>query len=221
MKNQFVKAATVLFLGLAVISCKKAKNETEAKEAEEVQQIAQTAERYQADAEGSTISWKGFKPTESHDGTIKVSEGYVAFEGGNLSGGNFIIDMNTISNNDIENDEYKGKLEGHLKSADFFDVEKHPFSVFAITAVEAGAEGKATVKGNLTIKGIKKNIEFPATVTVNGDAVSFVSEPFTIDRTEWDIMYSSGKLTETLKDKIIKDGIEITFNVVAKKEQAI
>lgn len=221
MKNQFVKAATVLFLGLAVISCKKAKNETDATAAEEVQQIAQTAARYQADAEGSTITWKGFKPTESHIGTIKVSEGYVAFENGTLSGGNFVIDMNTITNADIESEEYKGKLEGHLKSADFFDVENHPFSVFAITAVDTDESGKATIKGNLTVKGIKKNIEFPATVTENGDEVSFVSEPFTIDRTEWDVKYNSGKFFEDLKDKLIKDDIEITFNVVAKKDQAI
>ena len=221
MKNQIVKVAAVLFIGLAVVSCKKGKNETEATEAQEVQQIAQAAERYVADATSSTITWKGFKPTESHNGTIKVSEGYVAFEEGNLAGGNFVIDMNTIANLDIESEEYKGKLEGHLKSADFFDVEKHPYSVFAITSVDANADGKATIKGNLTVKGIKKNIEFPATVTVSGDEVSFVSEPFTIDRTEWDVKYNSGKFFEDLKDKLIKDEVEISFNLKAKKDQAI
>lgn len=221
MKNQIVKVATVLFLGLAVVSCKKAKNETEATSAEEVQQIAQAAERYVADAEGSTITWKGFKPTDSHNGTIKVSEGYIAFEDGNLAGGNFVIDMNSITDLSIENAEYKAKLENHLKSADFFEVEQHPYSVFAITSVEAGAEGKTTVKGNLTVKGIKKNIEFPATITVNEDEVSLVSEPFTIDRTEWDVKYNSGKFFEDLKDKLIKDEIEISFTIKAKKDQAI
>lgn len=221
MKNQIVKVAAVLFIGLAVVACKKAKNETEAAPAEEVKQIAQAAERYVADAEGSLITWKGFKPTESHNGTIKVSEGYVAFEDGNLSGGNFVIDMNTIANLDIENEEYKGKLEAHLKNEDFFDVANHPFGVFAITAVEAGEDGKATVKGNLTVKGIKKNIEFPATVTVNGDEVSLVSEPFTIDRTEWGVKYNSGKFFEDLKDKLIKDEVEISFNITAKKNQTI
>ena len=89
MKNQFVKIASILFLGLAIVSCKKAKNEVDATKAEEVQQIAQTAARYVADADNSAITWKGFKPTESHNGTIKVSEGYVALENGNLTGGNF------------------------------------------------------------------------------------------------------------------------------------
>lgn len=221
MKNQFVKVATVLFMTLAIVSCKKAKNETEATAAEEVQKVAQTAERYVADAEASVITWKGFKPAKSHNGTIKVSEGYVAFEGGNLSGGNFVIDMSSIANLDVESEEFKAKLEGHLKSADFFEVEKHPYSVFAITSVATAADGKATIKGNLTVKGIKKNIEFPATVTVNGNEVSFVSEPFTIDRTEWDIKYNSGKFFDDLKDKLINDEIEISFDVKAKKGQAI
>ena len=221
MKNQLVKIATVLFLGLAVVACKKAKNETEATAAEEVQQLAQAAERYVADVEGSTISWKGFKPTEFHKGAIKVSEGFVAFENGALAGGNFVIDMNTITNADIENDEYNAKLVNHLKSADFFDVENHPFSVFTITSVAANEDGKSTVKGNLTVKGIKKNIEFPATVSTNENEVSFVSEPFSIDRTEWDVKYNSGKFFEDLKDKLIKDEIEISFTIKAKKDQAI
>ncbi len=220
MKNQFVKIASILFLGLAIVSCKKGKNEVEATAAEEVKQIAQTAERYLADADNSTITWKGFKPTESHNGTISVSEGYVALEDGNLTGGNFIVDMNTIVNSDIESEEWNGKLVSHLKSADFFDVEKNPYSVFAITGVET-KDGKTMVKGNLTIKGIQKNIEFPATFTVEGEEASFVSEPFTIDRTEWDVKYNSGKFSvEDLKDKLIKDDIEISFNIKTKKTQA-
>lgn len=221
MKNQIVKVATVLFLGLAVVSCKKAKNETEASAAEEVQQLAEAAERYVTDVEGSTITWKGFKPTKSHNGTIKVSEGYVAFEGDKLTGGNFVIDMSTIVDLDLEDEEYNTKLVNHLKSADFFEVENHPYSVFAITSVDTKDDGKAMVKGNLTVKGIKKNIEFPATVNINGNEVSFVSEPFTIDRTEWDVKYNSGKFFEDLKDKLINDEVEISFNIKAKKDQAI
>ncbi len=215
MKNQTMKIAAILFLGLAIVSCKNAKNETEATEAEAVTEVAEAA-KFTADVEASNVTWKGFKPTESHDGAIKISEGYIAMEGGKLSGGNFIIDMNSITNRDIESAEYNAKLVGHLKSADFFDVEKHPFGVFAITGVE-DKDGKMMVKGNLSIKGIKKNIEFPATVAVDGDAVSFTSEAFTIDRIEWDIKYNSGKFFEDLKDKLIKDDIELSFDVKASK----
>lgn len=210
-----MKVATVLFIGLAIVSCKKAKNETEAKVAEEVVDVAGAA-TYTADASASTIAWKGTAPTKSHNGTISVSEGSLAMDGGKLTGGNFIIDMNSIVCLDIENEEYNGKLVGHLKSADFFDVENNSFSAFAITGVE-DKEGKTMVKGNLTMKGIKKNIEFPATLSVEGDAVSFTSEAFTIDRTEWDIKYNSGKFFEDLKDKLINDNIELSFTVKATK----
>jgi len=216
MKNQITKIATILCISLAVVSCKKAQNKTEAKEAEAEATVAAVASKYTADAEASTITWKGFKPTESHDGAIKISEGSLAMEDGKLTGGNFIIDMNSITNRDVENAEYNAKLVGHLKNADFFDVEKHPFSVFTITSVE-DKDGKTMVKGNLSIKGIKKNIEFPATIATDGDAVSFTSDVFSIDRTEWGIEYSSGKLAETLKDKIINDNIEFTFAIKANK----
>ncbi len=210
-----MKVATVLFIGLAVVSCKKAKNETEANEAEEVANVSGAAS-YTADASASTIAWKGSAPTKSHNGTISVSEGSLALDGGKLTGGNFIIDMNSIVCLDIENEEYNGKLVGHLKSADFFDVEKNGFSAFAITGVEE-KDGKTMVKGNLTMKGIKKNIEFPAMLSVDGDAISLTSETFTIDRTEWDIKYNSGKFFEDLKDKLINDNIELSFTVKATK----
>ncbi len=215
MKNQIIKIATVFVMVLAIVSCKKAKNETEAKAAEEVSEVA-GASSYTADASASTIAWKGTAPTKAHNGTISISEGSLALDGGKLTGGNFIIDMNSIVCLDIENEEYNGKLVGHLNSADFFDVQNNAFSAFAITGVDE-KDGKTMIKGNLTMKGIKKNIEFPATLSVDGDAVSLTSETFTIDRTEWGIKYNSGKFFEDLKDKLINDNIELSFTVKGTK----
>jgi len=216
MKNRLMKLAAILFIGMSVVACKNAKNEVKASDAEEVAQAALEATQYSADAATSSITWKGFKPAKTHDGTINISEGSFSLEEGKLTGGNFVIDMNSIVNLDIESEEYNAKLVGHLKTADFFDVENHPFSVFTITGVDE-SEGKITVKGNLNIKGIKKNIEFPAAVSVDGDNVSFVSESFSIDRTEWDIKYKSGKFFEDLKDNFINDNIELAFNVKGTK----
>ena len=217
MKKQIFKITSILFLGIAVISCKETKNETEATKAEEVKAVEATADRYTADVENSTLAWKGFKPTGTHNGTVKISEGYVVFDKGNLTGGNFVFDMNAITVLDIESaDDNNAKLVGHLKSPDFFDVENHAFSSFDITGVEE-KDGKTWVKGNLSIKNIKKNIEFPVEVTVIGDEALLKSEPFTIDRTEWDIKYKSTKFFDDLKDKFINDGIEIAIDVKAKK----
>lgn len=217
MKKQIFKITSILFLGIAAISCKETKNETEATKAEEVKAVEATADRYTADIENSTLAWKGFKPTGTHNGTVKISEGYVVFDKGNLTGGNFVFDMNAITVLDIESaDDNNAKLTGHLKSPDFFDVENHAFSSFDITGVEE-KDGKTWVKGNLSIKNIKKNIEFPVEVTVIGDEALLKSEPFTIDRTEWDIKYKSTKFFDDLKDKFINDGIEIAIDVKAKK----
>ncbi len=217
MKNQILKFATILFIGLTVVACKEAKNKTEATEAEEVAKVEEKAIKYMADAENSTLAWKGSKLTGTHNGTIKISEGYLAFENGQLNGGDFVIDMRTIKDLDIEDAEDNADLVGHLSSADFFDIENNPTSLFAITGVEE-KEGKVIVKGNLTIKGIEKNIEFPATVSVDGDAVTFKSEAFTIDRTDWDIKFKSGKFFQDLaKDKMIDDNIEFQIEVKASK----
>lgn len=216
MKNQVLKVAAILFVGLAVVSCKKAKNETEAKEAEEVKQVAETAVNYKVDTDNSTITWKGFKPTGTHDGTIKLSEGSVAVENGNVTGGNFMIDMNSIVVLDIKDEKDNAGLVSHLKNEDFFDTSKHGFGAFTITGVEA-KDGKTMVKGNLTLKGVKKNIEFPATVSMNGDEMTFTSPTFSINRTDWGIKYKSKNFVEGLKDKFINDDVEISFNIKAKK----
>jgi len=216
-QNQIIKLTAILFIGLSVVACKEVKNKTEATEAEEVSKVKEEAVRYMADTEVSTLAWKGSKLAGPHHGTINISEGYFAFDNGKLSSGNFIIDMKTIKDLDLEDADYNAKLVGHLSSPDFFDVENNPSSAFAITNVEE-KDGKTMVKGNLTIKNIKKNIEFPATVSLNGNEVLFKSEPFTIDRTDWDIKFKSGKFFEDLaKDKLIDDNIEFVVEVKATK----
>lgn len=215
-KNQILKVATILFVGLAVVACKDAKNKTEATDAKEVKNTTDEAVKYTADADNSTLAWKGSKLTGTHNGTVKISEGYFSFENGKLVGGNFIIDMNSIVVLDLEDPDKNGKLTGHLKSDDFFDVQNHANGAFTITDIEE-KDGKTMVKGNLTVKNIKKNIEFPAEISINEGVVSLKSEPFTIDRTEWDIKYKSGKFTDLAKDKLIDDNIELQVDVKGKK----
>jgi len=220
MKHQLLKFAVILFVGLSMVACKKAKNETEAKDAEEVSKNEAEGFRYIAELDRSTVTWKGFAPTKSHNGNIKISEGYLTLNDNKINGGNFIIDMTTIEDLSLEDEQYNAKLEGHLSSGDFFDVKKHPFSAFTITDIKE-KDGKSIVYGNLNIKGIIKNIRFPASIKVKGDEVRLKSEAFTIDRTEWDIKFHSGKFFQDLKDKLINDEIEFRVDVVAKKNDTI
>jgi len=113
----------------------------------------------------SKVKWTGYKIGGEHKGHIEISSGELTFVDTVLIGGNFEIDLATVSNTDIESEAMKTKLEDHLKSPDFFDVEKHPTATFKIDKVVAYgviAENKSRYKivGQLTMKGITKAIKF-------------------------------------------------------------
>ena len=96
---------------------------------------------YNIDAANSTVKWVAKKVTGAHEGTVAVQSGNLEYTDGLLSGGEFTIDMTAIAVTDLKGN-MAGKLEGHLKSADFFDVENHPTATFKITSVTSrGVEG--------------------------------------------------------------------------------
>ncbi|WP_034057211.1 YceI family protein [Lacinutrix jangbogonensis] len=212
MRKQVLNIFTVLALGLAVVGCKKG-TEAETTDAKEVVEVEVEA-KYKAIPEKSMIIWKANKIVGGHSGTINVSNGVAKTKGNQLVGGSFIFDIATLKNTDIEDAVQKGKLEGHLKADDFFDVEKHPNASFEITSVENGK-----ISGNLMMKGIKKNVTVPVTVGMTGDMMTITSDVFTIDRTEWNIKYNSGKFADPAKlgDYMIKDDVELKISITAKK----
>lgn len=186
-----------------------------------VKKAKPTAETMTVDTKASKIEWIGEKVTGKHNGTVMLQSGTVEATGGRLTGGTFTMDMNSIKILDLEDQTYNGKLLGHLKSDDFFGVEKNPTSTFKMTSVAPikGAEGTAsnyTVSGDLTIKGITNRITFPATVTMSGGQLTAVGTT-KVDRTKYDIKYGSGSFFENLGDKAISNDMTITFNVVARK----
>lgn len=197
---------------IAVTSCKK-NNEnrvaiTDVKEVK-ITKVAPTV----IDVTASTVKWKGFKPTGEHEGTISLSKGFLEINQGKLVGGAVVIDMNTIVNTDMPADnEYNAKLVGHLKSADFFDVEKHPSATFEFTEIKE-VEGKLNISGNLTIKGITKNITISTTLNNVKGITTLKSDVFVIDRTDFNVRYGSKKFFDNLKDKFINDEFELSFEV--------
>ena len=165
-----------------------------------------TISEKKVDVEQSTISWKGYKVTGKHEGTINLKEGTLIFEGDKLKGGNFIVDMTSLADTDLEG-EWKGKLEGHLKSDDFFGVEKHPTANLTITKVETN-EDYYTVTGDLTIKDITNPVTFDMTVDENSANASLK-----IDRSKFNIRYGSPSFFNNLKDKAIYDEFELNVNL--------
>ncbi|MEO6133680.1 MAG: YceI family protein, partial [Ginsengibacter sp.] len=126
-------------------------------------------------------------------------------------GGNFEMDMNSITNKDLEG-EYKGKLEGHLKSADFFDVANHPKANFEITSIKPGeSDSVIQVSGNLNLRGVSKNITFNA-ITKNISNTNVVADAtFNIAREDWGVNYT-GK-----KDNLVSKEINLDIHLVAEK----
>ena len=165
------------------------------------------------DTKQSVVAWKGSSVKGAHTGYVYISKGELMIENGQLVGGTVEVNMNTIEDNNHGRDN---NLIKHLKSPDFFDVEKFPISTIAITKVASINGENKKVTGNLTIKGITHPVTFPAKMNVEGGIVK-ANGKLVIDRTKWDIRYNSGKFYDNLADKIISDSIEFQIKIVAKK----
>jgi len=166
---------------------------------------------YTVDPQASKLVWTGKKVTGSHTGTVDIKSGSLHVDGDKITGGSFVVDMPTLVDLSLEG-EANAMLTGHLKSNDFFDVENHPESTFEITGVEAGeAENDLKVSGNLTIRGITKNITFDATVSELTDASAKVDADFNIAREDWGVNYT-GKA-----DDLISKEINFKVSLVAVK----
>lgn len=167
------------------------------------------------------INWVGKKAIggSQHIGTLAIKSGTLQAASNVITGGSFVIDMSTIESGDLEG-EMKGKLEGHLKSPDFFDVANHPEAIFVVKGSDQVTNVPSVthhVKGELTIKGITNAVEMPANVSFVGDKVLVATPSFTIDRTKWDVKYGSG-LIGTVADKVIVDDINLVASFEGMKK---
>lgn len=151
----------------------------------------------------SKIFWKGTKMRGmgKHEGEINFKNGYFITENGKLKGGSFTIDMKSINVTDIPEHEPvpRNNLNTHLKSNDFFDVENYPTSSFQVTNIEKTVSDSLRVSGNLTIKGITKNIQFKAL-----HQNKIFSAKFKFDRFQWNVAYAGNWADKTLVDKDIQ-----------------
>lgn len=215
MKSTTLKITMLAFLAVGTFSCKNAEKDVEVTEI--ASEPTDMAVEYSVDTNASQIMWEGSKPTKKHNGTIALSSGVFHLNDGNVEAGNFVIDMNTINVEDLEGDEKAG-LEAHLKGTaegkegDFFDANEYPNAKFEMTGIENNV-----VKGNLTIKDKTNAIEFPATLTIEGDKMMLNSEAFELDRTKWGVNFGSKSVFPSIGDKFISDAMIIKLSLVANK----
>ena len=167
----------------------------------------------------SVAVWVGKKVGGEHTGTVKFSQGLVEFQGEDLVGGSFTIDMTSISATDVQGSS-KENLDNHLKSGDFFDVASNTNNrqaKFEITKVEKKEGSNYTVVGNLTIKGVTREESFEVVVTREGGDVVKGKGKLVFDRTRYDIRYRSGNFFKDLGDKLIYNDVELEFDIVARR----
>ena len=156
----------------------------------------------------SKLSWKGFKVTGSHEGNLRFESGTLTFtEDGKLVDGTFLIDMKSMECTDLEG-EYKEKLDGHLKSKDFFGTNEHPSATLQFKEITVSGKNSYRIKGDLTIKGITNSIEFD--FSIYGKKATATLK---IDRTKYDIKYGSSSFFDGLKDKAIYDDFDIKVDL--------
>ncbi len=226
MKNLLQLSFCLMAFSLLLTSCgdKPAGEKAKTGAAEAAAAAPAAAKTYNINPAASQVLWVGSKPTGKHNGSINLSKGKLEVVDGNIVGGKFTLDMNSITALDLKAGEGKEDLEEHLKGtvdekADhFFNVRKFPTGQFAIVKVEAlpaGGEATHNITGNLTLKGNTKSITFPANIAVADGKVSAVTPSFKINRTEWGINFMSKSVFDDLKDKFIDDEIALNINLEA------
>jgi len=165
---------------------------------------------YKAVVSESTAEWTGYKATGQHNGVIGIKDGSIIIEDDRIVGGEFTIDMSSITVLDTQNK----KLLKQLKSDDFFGVVEFTTAIFVIS--ESFIEGEKTIlKGDLTIKGITKNLQFPIVISKNENGQLILeSDVFKVNRTKFNITYKSKTFFNNLKDKFIKDEFDMKIKVI-------
>lgn len=177
---------------------------------------------YRINTEESTLEWIGRNLGKRHYGRITIQTGELVITGGKPTAGNIVLDMTTISNLDLQDAVWHDMLIRHLKSDDFFDVERFPTASFKLTAwetreVDSLKALKGTATGDLTIKDVTRSVSFPATIAPQQDGSIRAHTLFDIDRTLWNVCYGSCRLFEHLGMHLVHDMISLELFVTANR----
>ena len=176
---------------------------------------------YSIDAAQSTVQWEGRKKLVKEwidTGVVSVKSGSVEVVDGALTAGEIMVDMSTIVASTTGSGGGQDKLAGHLKSADFFDVENHPTASFKVTGVTMNeATSKYDVMGDITIKGKTEAVSFPASISMNEAGQIMIEGDLVLDRSKFDVRFGSESFFNDLGDNVIDDNFSLMFKLVANQ----
>jgi polyisoprenoid-binding protein YceI len=218
-----LKIMSIAFIAVMLVgACERAPKGDEAKIAEKEEAVVPTGVSFAVDTARSYIKFTGHGVGKNHPGNFKLNYGAVAVSKDSISGGTFVINVNSMRM-EQQGEDIKTKLRPHLLSGDFFDAEKFGTATFEITNVvpykpkdgeKSLIEGaNFYVSGNLKLKDVTKNISFPARVDLDANTLKAKGN-FDIDRTQWQMNYGNDK---TLGDKFISETVNIELYIEAQR----
>ena len=215
------KISFILGITVFLMSCNSNQSAEQA-ETGEAKKVTETeGKEYSIEPGSSVVNWRGTKVGGEHYGYVDISEGEVKVDDNMVTGGKIVIDLNSIVDEDIENESMNARLVGHLKSEDFFYTQEYPEAVFEITSIEefnGEAMGDVNpnyrVTGNLTMRGKTNSISFPAKIEISDSKITAKTNEFSIDRTKWDVNFKSRTVFAEFKDDYIDDLMNLQFDVV-------
>lgn len=178
---------------------------------------------FRIEIDQSLIYWSGSSPSGSHNGLVKLAGGELYFKEDILIGGEIRIDMRSIENLDIEDSSDRKDLEDHLREVDFFNIDTFPVAKFFVKGSNPTSDtlNNIVVQGEIEIKGIRKSMVVTGNVQKTENR-TFVSIPeFTIDRTDFNIMYQSKKILPSIKDGFINDDIALSINLMGIRSNSL
>lgn len=201
------KLSILAAMSMLFFACGSETTETSETTTEEtqVEEVAPTS--YAINTETSKVAWKGSMiGVYAHEGDVNVSQGTIEITNGEITGGDFTIDLTTIVTTD-DDALYKmaprEKLVEHLKADDFFGVETHPLATFTVKSVNG-----STVVGDLTIKGVTHEETVNDVVVSENNGTINATGKLTFDRQKYGVTYKN-----TMNDMVLADDIELTINL--------
>ncbi len=178
--------------------------------------IGAYAETYKLDPAASKVVYVGKKVTGEHTGTVTLKTGHLTFKGEEITGGEFVADMNSLTSTDITDADYNAKYISHMKSPDFFNTQKHPETKLVIKSSKKTDKG-LEVKGDLTMIGSSKPVTFVISDLKKTDSGVTGKSSLTLNRTIWGLKYGSNSFFKELGDKAINDEFTLAVELTAKK----
>lgn len=164
---------------------------------------------YRINTDESSVIWTGRNIINSHTGTVGIKHGELVFQSGEIVGGEVVLDLTDLTCTDLAGSPGHDVLIDHLKSHDFFDVEKHPTATVTILGGNL-----QQVRADLELKGITRQIDIPIAGGFDENGNPATQAVLTIDRTDWNIIYGSRRFFHRLAGHVVNDEIQIELRIL-------